>query len=96
MSFNSSLNPVNRRLSGEKQSQWALLEGEVKVLIFLRVIASKISIAVERIRENAMNLPHGDHPTAVIELGGRKVAIVVSHEVGRPCTTLTKGRQYCS
>lgn len=66
----------------------------MKVLIRPRVAASKISIVVDLRWASAMNLLQGDHAIAAAELWVCLVAVLCLHEVGRPCTTLDKGRIY--
>ena len=90
-----SPNAVNRRPSGEKLSQ-RVVSVEGKVLIRPRVIASKISITAGLWYASATNLLHGDHATATTAREVCIVAAVCSHEVGKPHTTLARGRAYGS
>ena len=89
-------NAVNRRPSGEKLSKQVVYgEGE-RVLVRPRVVASRISTTVYPAKASATNLLHGDHADAETYRGVCMLAAVGSHEVGKPCTTLARGRVYCS
>ena len=63
----------------------------LKMVSGLSVIESRISTTIEPHQATAINLLHGDHTTAEMELLGFLIEILGSHEVDSPCTILMKG-----
>lgn len=89
-----TLEHVKTRLSGEKMNTLCLVVmscGGARVRSRRRVRESSISIISTASRAIAMNLSHGDQTASSILEEHVVAAMFVSHDIGAPCTTLTKG-----